>query len=181
MEVPKPPVRPRQRELVAMELVVRETAGGDDEAAQSQREPQGQTCVVVRHSSERPAEFAMRIIRQLATLESCRAHVVSAAVIVDPDQAKRGLAARDLASRAILSHMVARGSGRFTLATEEPCDPVIRAGIHELGTKLVGEIGDADVKVELRFGGSTQTLGDDEESAGRSRRLAVAEQGRYGL
>jgi hypothetical protein len=128
-----------ERGAVAPEL----RADEDDEWAE--------IVLVSQAEDERPADLALRTVRRMAALEKSRRFVTEATLVLGEGDERPRLAARDLITRTILSHMTEAKQGQLMLAAEAVQDPEIRHALIVLVGDLARELEPCGITIGVRF------------------------------
>ncbi len=132
-------------------LVVVEQGAPLPELREENHDQWEEVVVVTQNDDERPADLALRTVRRVAALERARRFVTEAIFVLGDGEERPRLAARDLITRSILSHMTEAKQGRLMLAAEAVIDPEHRHRLIVLAGDLAGEVEPCGITIGVRF------------------------------
>ncbi|MFZ5897028.1 MAG: hypothetical protein ACOY0T_38575 [Myxococcota bacterium] len=111
--------------------------------------------VIGQNRDESPAEFALRVIERLASVERSQLRLERALLLVAPQLDEQRSAARELMARALLTQASVSGSAELVLAVRVDAQAEVRHGLLSLVETLMAEEGAAAVPIKIRFGGQS--------------------------
>jgi hypothetical protein len=114
--------------------------------------------VVAQDRADGAADFGARAQRRIAELERSGRAASRAVVAVGSDSADATGAARFVAARAALRHLLKSGQGLLVLQAGESASATLRHQLLALAGTLMAEIAGANVVVRVRFGRPSHDL-----------------------
>lgn len=142
-------VRAPEPTLGAGRLVVSEVGASSLDAALS-REPWQETVLIAEQGDAARAELPARVASRIALLERHGNRLACAVLLVGSACDASSDAARELVARALLTHLIASGSGELIVSAHEP-NRELRDRLVELVGKLLGELTSQAVTIRLQF------------------------------
>jgi hypothetical protein len=129
--------------------------------------------VVAQDQADSAAGFSARAERRIAELERAGRAASRAVVAVGTDSGDATGAARFMAARAALHHLLRSGKGLLVLQANDSASASLRHQLLALAGALTTELAGADVVVRVRFGVGSRDLPDGVDCSGRALATAI--------